>query len=93
MSNREQNQRVNDALQSGETDRAPGEDERDFGAGGQPNDNLERNPGIGQSKGAFATGEEPRSIEGDNTLEGDVDNDPGRPGDSVDPERTGRENK
>ena len=38
-------------------------------------DDLERNPGIGQSKGAFATGEEPQSIDGENTVEGDVDND------------------
>jgi hypothetical protein len=38
-------------------------------------DDLERNPGIGQSKGAFATGEDPESIEGENTSEGDVDND------------------
>ena len=38
-------------------------------------DDLERNPGIGQSKGAFATGEDPESIEGENTTEGDVDND------------------
>ena len=38
-------------------------------------DDLERNPGIGQSKGAFATGENPQSIEGENTTEGDVDND------------------
>ena len=38
-------------------------------------DDLERNPGIGQSKGAFATGEDPESIEGENTTEGDLDND------------------
>ena len=44
------------------------------GRDGLPND-LERNPGIGQSKGAFATGEDPESIEGENTTEGDVDND------------------
>ena len=36
---------------------------------------LERNPGIGQSKGAFATGESPEELEGENTTEGDVDND------------------
>ena len=44
------------------------------GRGPFPND-LERNPGIGQSKGTFATGEDPDSIEGENTVEGDVDND------------------
>lgn len=38
-------------------------------------DDLDRNPGIGQSKGAFATGEKPQSIEGESTAEGDVDND------------------
>ena len=38
-------------------------------------DDLERNPGIGQSKGTFATGESPKTIEGENTAEGDVDND------------------
>jgi hypothetical protein len=39
-------------------------------------DDLERNPGIGQSKGSFATGEDPSTLEGDNTSEGDVENDP-----------------
>lgn len=38
-------------------------------------DDLKRNPGIGQSKGAFMTGEPPQSIEGENTVEGDVEND------------------
>jgi hypothetical protein len=38
-------------------------------------DDLERNPGIGQSGGAFATGEDPLEAEGDNTVEGDVEND------------------
>jgi hypothetical protein len=36
---------------------------------------LERNPGIGQSKGAFATGADPEELEGENTVEGDVEND------------------
>jgi hypothetical protein len=35
MSNREQNRRENDALQSGEGDLAFGQDDRDFGTGGQ----------------------------------------------------------
>ncbi len=35
MSNRDQNKRDNDALQSSEIDAALGEDERAFGAGGQ----------------------------------------------------------
>jgi hypothetical protein len=38
-------------------------------------DDLERNPGIGQSKGSFMTGIPPEEIEGENTIEGDVDND------------------
>jgi hypothetical protein len=38
-------------------------------------DDLERDPGIGQSKGSFMTGERPRSIKGKNTVEGDVEND------------------
>jgi len=38
-------------------------------------DDLERNPGIGQSKGSFATGIPPEEIEGENTVEGDIDND------------------
>ena len=36
---------------------------------------LERNPGIGQSKGSFATGEDPELLEGENTVEGDIEND------------------
>ena len=35
MSNRKENKAVNDALQSSETDLARGQDEREFGAGGQ----------------------------------------------------------
>jgi hypothetical protein len=38
-------------------------------------DDLERNPGIGQSKGSFVTGVRPEEIEGQSTSEGDVDND------------------
>jgi hypothetical protein len=38
-------------------------------------DDLQRNPGIGQSKGSFATGVPPEEIEGQSTVEGDVDND------------------
>jgi len=38
-------------------------------------DDLTRNPGIGQSKGSFATGIPPEEIEGENTVEGDVEND------------------
>jgi hypothetical protein len=38
-------------------------------------DDLERDPGIGQSKGMFQTGEHPQTIKGENTTEGDVEND------------------
>lgn len=38
-------------------------------------DDLKRNPGIGQSKGTTATGIPPSEIEGENTVEGDVEND------------------
>lgn len=36
---------------------------------------LDRNPGIGQSKGLFRTGADLEEIEGENTVEGDVEND------------------
>lgn len=41
---------------------------------------LRENPGIGQSKGAFARGGDLDDAEGDNTVEGDVENDPGSQG-------------
>jgi hypothetical protein len=45
-------------------------------------DDLERNPGIGSSKGLFARagGEDESLIEGANTFEGDIDNDAGLAG-------------
>jgi hypothetical protein len=45
-------------------------------------DDLERNPGIGSSKGLFAetSGKDADLIEGDNTFEGDTDNDGGNAG-------------
>ena len=59
-----------------------------------PND-LAKNPGIGQSKGLFArTGADHRDaelIEGENTVEGDLENDSGL-GDGINPDRTGRTN-
>ena len=55
-------------------------------------DDLDRNPGIGESKGAFATGLDPHGIEGENTVEGDVENDT-RPSGGVDPDQLGRTNK
>ena len=47
-------------------------------------DDLERNPGIGQSKGGFATGSDSMEVEGDNTVEGDTENDPTGTGSLVD---------
>lgn len=38
-------------------------------------DDLENDPGIGQSKSSFMTGIPPEEIEGENTVEGDVEND------------------
>lgn len=55
-------------------------------------EDLLRNPGIGQSAGTFATGEDIESIEGENTVEGDIDNDT-TAGDGVDPARVERANK
>lgn len=52
---------------------------------------LDRNPGIGQSKGTFATGEDPTEIEGDNTVKGDTENDT-TPQGGVNPEE-GRTNR
>ena len=47
MSDREANRRENDALQSGENDPAFGQDDRDFGTGGQSVTNTQ-----GESKPA-----------------------------------------
>ena len=65
--------------------------------GGGPDD-LERNPGIGASKGATIAGADADEVDdlfadGDNTFPGDVENDAGRPGTGVDPDRRGRENQ
>ena len=43
-------------------------------------DDLEDNPGIGQSKGLFATGGDANDEAGENTVEGDVENDAGAQG-------------
>ena len=64
----------------------------------EPPDDLERNPGIGASKGATMSGADADDVdelyeEGENTFPGDVENDAGRPGTGVDPNRRGRENK
>ena len=45
-------------------------------------DDLERNPGIGESEGLFARSDSDDAglIEGENTIEGDVENDGGNAG-------------
>jgi len=45
-------------------------------------DDLERNPGIGSSRGLFARagGQDEDLIEGENTFEGDIENDGGNAG-------------
>jgi hypothetical protein len=59
----------------------------------RPPDDLERNPGIGSSKGIHSrTGTNPEAIEGENTAEGDVMND-ATPQGGVDPNQQGRTNK
>jgi hypothetical protein len=59
----------------------------------RPPDDLERNPGIGSSKGTQArTGGDPEDIEGESTSEGDVMNDTTAQG-SVKPGQRGRTNK
>ena len=41
-----------------------------------PRDDLKDNPGIKASRGTTRAGEDPHLIEGENTVEGDVENDP-----------------
>jgi hypothetical protein len=55
-------------------------------------EDLIDNPGIGQSKGAYARGGDIKDAEGVNTVEGDVENDPAPTG-GVNPDRVGRTNK
>ena len=50
------------------------------GANPKLDEDLKRNPGIGQSKGSFMTGLPPEEIEGENTVEGDTENNAGRAG-------------
>ena len=62
---------------------------------GKARTNLDRdlrgNPGIGQSKGAYAMGGDLDYAEGDSTVEGDVENNAG-PGGAVNPDDRGRHN-
>ena len=61
-------------------------------AGLKQDQDLDENPGIGQSKGTYASGEALGGAEGNNTIEGDVENDVQADG-SVDPDRIGRTNR
>lgn len=61
-------------------------------------DDIERNPGIGMSKGTTMSGADADDLdeemsEAENTFKGDVESDAGRLGVGVDPTRTGRRNK
>ena len=59
----------------------------------RPPGDLDRNPGIGTSKGVHsATGIDPEDLEAQSTVEGDVMNDTTAEG-AVDPNQTGRTNK
>jgi len=72
-----------------------GEADRKDGLGAdtpRPPSDDERNPGIGSSKGTFGRGTDPAAIEGENTFEGDVMNDPGI-GNALPRDRTGRTNR
>ncbi len=55
-------------------------------------EDLRNNPGIGQSKGAYAMGGDLDDAEGENTVEGDVENDPDAIG-RVREDRLGRTNR
>src|SRR3546814_9168988 len=57
--------------------------EKDGIAGPKQDEDLRRNPGIGQSKGTTAAGEKVEEIEGDNTVEGDIENDPDAAGGEI----------
>jgi len=50
--------------------------------GGNPklDEDLEDSPGIGQSKGSFMTGSPSEDVEGENTVEGDTENNAGSAG-------------
>ena len=53
-------------------------------------EDLKRNPGIGQSLGT-SQGDDPERIEGENTVEGDVDNNAGPAGEvKIGRERTNK---
>ena len=61
-------------------DRDKNRRDNDAGANPKLDEDLERNPGIGQSEGSFMTGIPPEEIEGENTVVGDTENNAGRAG-------------
>jgi hypothetical protein len=67
-----------------------GNDQR-FTEGDKRDEDLRENPGIGQSKGTTIVGHDVEADEGDNTVEGDVENDPGPQG-QVSENKLGRSN-
>jgi len=56
-----------------------------------PMDDEDCDPGIGSSKGTTIAGEDPHIAAGENTVEGDVENDV-TPQGGIDPEQRGRTN-
>ena len=54
-----------------------------------PADDLKDNPGIGSSKGTTMAGEDADLIEGENTVEGDIENDV-TPQGGIDPNQRSR---
>lgn len=60
----------------------------------RPSDrDLKGDPGIGRSKGADMSKTDPEEIDGENTFEGDVENDPDDRTREISPDRQGRGNK
>jgi hypothetical protein len=57
-----------------------GGNEQRFTEGDKRDEDLRENPGISQSKGTTIVGRDVEADEGDNTVEGDVENDPGAQG-------------
>jgi len=56
-----------------------------------PADDLQDDPGIGQSKCTTIAGENPDLVKGENTVQGDVENDTGLGG-GIDPDQRPRGN-
>jgi hypothetical protein len=56
-----------------------------------PADDLDCDPGIGSSRGTTIAGEDPHLLDGENTSEGDVENDT-TPAGGIDPDQRQRTN-